>query len=147
MSLVYRPYNILPHRERNVKFLGAVVNSVVWCFVTQCDVVCVCKCLINNKCYKVTMLQRYMSGFVKGFLARRHPLTLFNKKLIYILKKTSHCNIALLSTTYRRFACNIRVTFVTLLCYQWLRRVELLSLLVSEVSGSCPKYNLVTSYG
>ena len=79
-----------------------------------------------------------MSGFVKGFLARKYPLTLFNKKLIYILKKTSHCNIALLSTTYRRFACNIRVTFVTLLCYQWLRRVELLSLLVSELSGRCP---------
>ena len=88
-----------------------------------------------------------MSGFVKGFLARKYPLTLFNKKLIYIYLNLELWNFLLLSMTYMPFAWNFFGTSGTFFYFQILRRVELLSLLVSELSGSCPKYNLVTSYG
>ena len=88
-----------------------------------------------------------MSGFVKGFLARKYPLTLFNKKLIYIHLNLELWNFLLLSMTYMPFAWNFFGTSGTFFYFQILRRVELLFLLVSKLSGSCPKYNLVTSYG
>ena len=88
-----------------------------------------------------------MSGFVKGFLARKYPLTLSNNIFIYILIILELWNFLLLSMLYEPFAWNFFGTSGTFFYFQILRRVELLYLLVSEVSGSCPKYNLVTSYG
>ena len=88
-----------------------------------------------------------MSGFLKGFLARKYPLRPFNNIFIYILIILELWNFLLLSMTYEPFAWNFFGTSGTFFYFQLLRRVELLYLLVSEVSGSCPKYNLVTSYG
>jgi len=96
---------------------------------------------------KVPKFQGYMSGFVKGFLARTYPLTLSNNIFIYILIILELWNFLLLSMPYEPFAWNFFGTSGTFFYFQILRRVELLSLLVSKLSGSYPKYNLVISYG
>jgi len=79
-----------------------------------------------------------MSGFVKGFLARKYPLTLSNNIFIYILIILELWNFLLLSMLYEPFAWNFFGTSGTFFYFQILRRVELLSLLVSELSGSYP---------
>ena len=59
-----------------------------------------------------------MSGFVKGFLARKYPLTLFNKKLIYIHLNLELWNFLLLSMTYMPFAWNFFGTSGTFFYFQ-----------------------------